>query len=439
MGEYVSIINGKEVKDAQSRAKLAVMETTHYDANPETLTTVIANANPGSVIQLAQGTYSRIDLHGKTAYPENLTIVGGDGVTVAGVSITSGVPSWELVRNHSTTDLTITKATLPSGLTFQKLNFTDSFSLRNAQLENLSIINCHFEENTNISITPSYFRDNYGNDHNGNFAVIRPSYVQLTVKNLIIRNCTIENSTVYQYSGTTSSAIQVIGADGANISNNTVNACISSGILVGGVAVDYDIKCSGKISILDNKLHNCSRGIRVYDLHNGELVISNNQITKNSVGVNDGYIRVSTCHNTVMKFGIAGSTLYPANTYDGTAIAEGSGISVYDTDVYDSGDLSSEPVFTHTTPDSVRQKVFVVTVNNQITSNTDTFVIDANSITQTVKSYRRAFPWNNPFPGPEMTITIGEIVLKVSKNDKGAITFNVDDGNTMLIRVVGYA
>lgn len=329
--------NGYQVKDATARKQLEKIDkemvekgTTLYTATPETLQEIVAKANPGSVIQLQPGNYARIDLHGKTAYPENLTITGCDGAIVDGVSISSCVPSWELVRNHRTTDLTITKATMPAGLTFKSLNFTDSFSLRNAQLENLSIIECKFAENTNISITPSYFRDNYGNDHNGNYAVIRPSYAQLTVNNLIIRNCTIENSTVYQYSGSTSSAIQVIGVNGANISNNTVNACISSGILVGGVAVDYDVKCTGKVFILDNKLHNCARGIRVYDLYNGELVISNNQLTANSVGVNDGYIRVSTCYNNAVNFGVAGSTLYPANTYEGNVISQGNGISVYD-------------------------------------------------------------------------------------------------------------
>jgi len=301
-----------------------------YTVTPETLAKILKMAEPGATIKLSPGEYGRIDLHGQNAYPEDCTFIGCEGATVAGVSITSGVISDTLQASAD-----ISNAILPQGLTFEGVAFTDSFCLRNARVDNLTLDKCVFGEKTNISISPECFVDAYGDDRYsevaGNGSIYRFPYAHLGQKNLVIRNCELADATgTPQYEDGQASAINVIGVDGVTVYHNTTGGGFN-GIQVGGQITEYGIRSRGKVSITKNTVKNTqSRGINVHSIYGGEATIAENALT--SINHADKII-VRYSENTTLTWDVwaENATYSKPNTCDGKAIYVGSGIVVAET------------------------------------------------------------------------------------------------------------
>ena len=266
---------------------VANKKTGTYTVTPETLATILRMAEPGATIKLSPGEYGRIDLHSKTAYPEDLTIIGLEGATVAGVSITSGVLSSDIIKEGNSN---VENAVLPSGLTFRGVTFNKPFSLRNARVDDLTIEDCIFD-GCNVFITPESFTDSYGSDKgSGNTSALRYPEAHLNQKNLMISNCTFNNAAGYQNAEKTSigSGIHVIGVSNVTVNGNTITgaldehgvAGVHDGIQVGGYnSSPYYVWGSGDIKVTMNKVTNCrSRGINITGIYNGDVTVAGNKL-----------------------------------------------------------------------------------------------------------------------------------------------------------------
>ena len=299
--------------DGEILEQVFVKKDPVYQATPDTILEVLQSADQGAIVQLAAGEYGLLTLVGKEAYPEDLTIVGGEGVTVAGISITSGIKDQEVnsayynLPDHECCNTDVTNATLPSGLTFKNIHFIDSFSLRNARCDNLSFIGCVFARGTYLFIDPNRMYDEYGGDftaEKANFDT-RPFCVKLTPKNLIVRECVFEDATPLEdgstHIETNCSAIQVKGICGITIYKNTIKGAMFNGVSIGGNDIPlYDNYSSGDISVTNNMLEKTTdRGIRLHTIKNAKVVVLRNQLV-NSKGNNlqSGLIKASRCKNT---------------------------------------------------------------------------------------------------------------------------------------------
>lgn len=306
-----------------------------YTATPETLEDVISSAHAGSTIQLTEGQYGLLKFVGKNSYPENLTIVGCDVATVAGVSITSGIISDTIASNCD-----ISEAILAQGLTFKNIIFTGNFSQKNSRVDNLTIDSCIFTNGSNISILPESFVDTYSDERyspapdRGIGTIYRYPYMHVNQKNTTIKNCKIENSTATAWGGGATSAINVIGVEDITIYNNEVGGSLYNGISVGGqeTADGHAIVSTGRISITRNKLSNStSRAMNIFSIHNGEVIVAEN--TMDNANLNGKYseaISVQNCKETTFTWSING-VYHQHNTYNGSAIFVNNGIEIYNT------------------------------------------------------------------------------------------------------------
>lgn len=295
-------------------------------ANRDTLQEVISSARPGTTIQLmaSDEEYPVLTLKGKNAFPENLTILGGVGVTVAGISITSGI-------KETFWDCDTSEAVLPKGLTLKDLTVSSGISLRNAVVDNLSIINCHITSGS-ISIAPNLYKDQFGSEesekesnHRRRANIILPP-----IKNLIIRDCVIDDAK-HETISAAKTAIYVQCVDNAIIEHNTINRAQYNGIQV--TSPSNGSTTTGKIAISDNIInYSGSRSIRVSSLRDATLwVVSNKLYNANQLEKNDEYVKVSGCENTTYHWNIITTEEndhHTNNTYDGVVIGVGNGISV---------------------------------------------------------------------------------------------------------------
>ena len=257
-----------------------------YTATPDTLTDVIASAQAGATVQLSAGAYDLLELRGVDAYPENLTIVGGKGVTVAGISITSGVKDQDINSayanrtNRDCVNADVSNAIMPAGLTFKNIAFTDSFCLRNCGVDRLSIIGCTFTEGAYVAIEPNSMSDIYGADRTAasfNF-MTRRTYARIIPKDFTIRDCTFEGTTGTEQSEDGDAAIKVRGVDGIVIYRNIINKASFSGVTVGGISkAECGIYSTGRISITNNTISNTNqRCINMFDIKDGVVTVAAN-------------------------------------------------------------------------------------------------------------------------------------------------------------------
>lgn len=290
---------------------------TYYATPADNLNEIINNAEPGSTIVLAAGSYGTLNLTlysacvekpGSTRYdydltdgdrpPENLTITGAEGATVylAGINMTSGInQAYYFARKD------VSKSMFSKGLSFNNIHFTEDFTLTNCGIEGLSITNCEFPDQVNISITPNQIAPNS----------MRYAQASVRVKDLVISNNTFrwpnqkyvafsDSECVSQDANNYSkkSAILALSVDGAKICNNEFitiawNAIqiATSGSVSSTNASGYAHASNGHIIVEDNKISTTgSRAIRVNALTRAELLISRNIITNsNRYEIPDGY------------------------------------------------------------------------------------------------------------------------------------------------------
>ena len=361
MIKYQSSYTGQQIDEAVGKALAApdsnnilVKEIT-YTATPTTINDIIKNAQPNSTVVLtvdeasSNGSYEVLKLHGKNSFPENLTIVGSEGTTVAGVSITSGVLSSDIIKEGSSD---ITNAILPSGLTFKGVTFTNALSLRNARIDDLTIESCTFE-GCNVYISPEGFVDSYGDDKGtGNSSTYRYPESQLKQKNLTISNCTFNNAEGYQNVAKTSvaSGIHVLGVENVTLSGNNItgaldaseNAKIHDGIQIGGSkSSPFYVWSYGEIKVTMNTITNCrSRAINIHSINVGDTIVAGNRcFNTNTEGklseadINEEAIIVRNSENVTTNWTINGSlgndfNLGFGNAWEGRKIVVGDGITV---------------------------------------------------------------------------------------------------------------
>lgn len=300
-----------------------------YQATPDTILEVLQSAEKGAIVQLTAGEYGLLTLVGKEAYPEDLTIVGGEGVTVAGISITSGVKDQEInsayynLAEYNCANTDLTNAALPKGLTIQDITFTDSFSLRNASFEDLSIIGCVFSAGTYLYVDPNRMMDVYGGDFTAekhNFET-RPFFAKLTPKNLIVRECVFEDATPLNDGSThiekNASAILVKGVCGITIYKNTVKGAAYNGVQIGGNDITiYNNFSSGEITITNNTfVKTSSRGIRLSTIENANVIALKNQFVRCNAGNTKDLIKASGCKNTMLHWDSTGNNTGAGSNY----------------------------------------------------------------------------------------------------------------------------
>ena len=316
-------LNGRAVKDATARASIkeinehiAEIERDVYAATTENFMEIIANANPGSIVNLSPGSYPTLVLSGPNAYPENLTITGGAGVSVDGISITSGD-----ANDNLTWVSDLVNVTIPGNLTFQGLTLTKGFSLRNGYIDGLKIIDCHITSG-GINITPNAFADKFGKDGTGSTAN-RFSFQGATAKNVIIKGCTIDN--VSKENNHTNHAIYFQTGENITIQSNTITANNGNGIQIVGME---NRPVFGNIRICDNKiLKSIESCVRISNMKNAYIFMVQNKFYECSLsGGVDYYINISECENTFCRFNRRDADGY--NYYDTTKLNIGEGISV---------------------------------------------------------------------------------------------------------------
>jgi len=323
--EWLATLKGEPGAVTHTDADGAVLEQVFvkkapaYRATPETLLEVIGSAEAGATIQLAAGNYPLLVLTGErglkrtdtkfvysplnyvvTTYPENLTIVGGVGVNIAGISITSGVIDSEIDSPHAgqynraqdSANADISNAILPSGLTFKDIRFTNHFSLRNACVDDLSIIGGTFAEGAYLHCNAICMNDPYGTDRIAGAFTERNHFAEILPKNMLVRDCTFSNVFGENFNGDACSAILIRCVNGIVVHRNTINGAEHNGIQIGGHATTNRDTCStGKIAVTNNTISNTgSSCVHVHSVDNAEVFVMNNVVnTEETV-----HVRVNT-------------------------------------------------------------------------------------------------------------------------------------------------
>lgn len=261
------------------------------------------------------------------SFPKNLTLEGEGNVYLAGISITSGVLDGDIQTPYPNTEkyeaanADISNAILSSGLTIKNIIFTNGFSLRNASIDNLSLIKCTFNEGSFINITPNAMNDCYGGDYKQETHAFetRHTYMKLTPRNLLIRECTFKNASGNNQHKDGNSAIYVNGVKDIVIYKNIIHGAARNGINVSGNDA-WEVFSEGKISITNNTIENTgSRSIRLLTIRNATVdVIYNALRNANITDANNESIKANNfITNTTFN--------WSNNTYNGASISVSNG------------------------------------------------------------------------------------------------------------------
>lgn len=306
------------------------VEAPVYTANPENVLDVIKSAQEGATVQLEDGVYDTLVLKGQKAYPENLTIIGSRNAKVDGISITSGVENTNLLWASD-----VVNTIMPGDLTIEGLTLTKSFSLRNASIDGLNIVNCHITSG-GINFVPNSFVDQFGKDGTASTAN-RFSFQKTEIKNILIKKCTIDyvnkdKDKSRESNSWTNHAIYFQSGENITIQSNTINEASSNGMQL--TRLDATRPLRGHIRISNNTINKSTESaIRVAGIVDGLLTVVNNKLYNCSVsGGVDSYIYVTACTNTSCIFRRREADGY--NSYEGNRIVEGDGILLGDSYPY---------------------------------------------------------------------------------------------------------
>ncbi len=252
-----------------------------YDINnvddDDSLKYALANAKDGDTINLAAGNYSKVLIDHRKNVAKNITLVGTEGVKIAGVNMNGA--------NYGFA---------PEGLTFKNITFTDDVNVNNTDkwgvCKNLSIIGCTF---TNAAFTAG---------NNSTFDGLR-----------------IENNK-FNGTNTTNKTSILLQGEHTNVlvKGNTIDGSVHNAVQLAGI--------TGKATIEGNTIKNIgSRAIRISTATGAELTISNNIISN----VNTDPAQAAENNGQVIK--ITGTVTVPTaegNTYNGKALTFVDGIAV---------------------------------------------------------------------------------------------------------------
>ena len=244
-----------------------------------TIADALAAANDGDTINLLAGNHSKVLIDYRKNVAKNITLVGTEGVNIAGVNMNGGNFGF-----------------VPEGLTFKNITFTGDVNVNNTDkfgviCKNLSIIGCTF---TNAAF--------------------------LVGSNSTIDGLKIENNKFNGTNTTNKTSILLQGENHTNvlIKGNTIDGSVHN-------AVQLAISFSGKATIEGNTIKNTgSRAIRISTGDGAELTISNNIISN----VNTNPEEAEENNGQVMKItGDVISSTAEGNTYNGKAISFVDGIA----------------------------------------------------------------------------------------------------------------
>ena len=337
-------------KDKQEIADMIDGVEMNLNATPETIIDVISNAPEGAIVTLADGNYNMLTLtskgqHGNvlieghpaaTKFPKNLTITGTAKAIIEGISLTSGY------KNSSNTfNVDTSFNTLSEGLSITNITITNTISLRNCNLDNLSIIGCTIGKG--IYIAPNRFVDGYGIDGKTSNAATRYSLQRCNCKNILIKNNTILQENPYNEIG-----IYIQSCEDIVIRNNKITGG-KQGIMI--ESLDSRTPTSKEVSIGENTITdsktNCIliKGLVNADLHVVKNTLSNCGSTTRRFIVVQGYT------NTFIRFERRSAD--GQNTYDGEKISTSDGIITQDKVSY----LTDEELKAHTNDKTNPHKV----------------------------------------------------------------------------------
>lgn len=309
------------------------------------LMSTIANAQPNTTIILTNTTdmYPELRLVGKNSFPENLTIKGiSTNVKMNGVFISSGVPDESTLDYNR--DVDISNAIMSKNLTIDSIKFvatvnsnnesrTGPVRVQNCSLENFTVKNCVFDNQTWIRIVPNRFQDEYKSNldsQDGTFTTASISgYMGRKVKNLTIKNCTFKEAKgvwLDPSKSTNVTAIYLQDVDGIFIQHNTIESAGYNGIqIASGLG-----NCSGKIFICRNTIKNTvSRSIRFSSISDAKIKILNNKLINTGSG-DPECIKFSGYDRTNTTFELTENTYAATEGGSTTTITVESGLCVLD-------------------------------------------------------------------------------------------------------------
>lgn len=333
--------------------KDVVFKTMTYNITPEDVpdsaafATIVKNAQEGSIIQLAAGTYPRLNLKGKDAFRKNITIRGyrtrSSGAEfvlsnytkhtiIDGIAISSDVEPFANIGDPAGRASDITAATMNSNLRFEHLILDSSFSLVNADITDLSLYDCQFNAGTYAQICANKV-NNCFNDYSRwtdtfeNFPLYQTRYAH----NVSVSYChfidartdtTTEIGAFVKSDGM--SAIYMNAVDGATITGNVIDKAAYNGIQITGTSTAdrFKAKSKGKILVTNNEVK-CtgSRSIRMSSIENAEIIMLWNIMTaKGNIPTEDDAEAVKiSCDltSTLQTKYYNGAVRDETNTYEG--------------------------------------------------------------------------------------------------------------------------
>lgn len=298
------------------------------------LADTIMSAEPGSTIKLTKGSYNLLllttsyvkptysDFWGTnykryhdinkdknyyehyalvTKFPENLTIMGEEGVVMNGLCVTSGV-------DFSAGPGTLLPS-LPKGLTIKNIYFTDNLYVRNCEWDGLNIIGCTFSPESSIMLKPNYYGSNkeYGAEGGGGKSPRLGTY-ETMLHNVVIKDCIFESSDVRN------TAIDLYSIDGAEIINNIIDGGKQSGVYISTQSmyppdVQYKKSC-GRLVVSKNKISNITgttsippaAGVSFFFVNDATIQLQDNilsEIASNALFAKDcKYVDIECINNT---------------------------------------------------------------------------------------------------------------------------------------------
>ncbi len=233
-------------------------------ATPETIVEIFSTAPAGSTIQLGAGVHDLSELSYITP-ANNLTIIGGTDVTVAGIRLGG------LNQNN---------AIMPDNLTLKNIAFTGSVNINNNDVTGLTIDSCTFSNGAVVKIAST-----------------------CVVDNLTIKDCN------FSATGEIDKTSILVQGEASNvlIQDNTITGAVYNAIQLTRVA--------GVLTIDGNTISDTgSRAIRIATLEGAGMTITNNAMS-------DANNKDAKYEGEIVKIdGVVTDVTASGNTYNGEEV-----------------------------------------------------------------------------------------------------------------------
>ena len=234
------------------------IEVSYFIVDSETFNYNLAIGESDRVLFLRPGDYGYLELNNVKSFDKNLTIIGQEGVSFAGVCITSGAT---LDTANNLEDV------MPSNLTFSNVFFNNDFHVRNCSMDGITLSNCVFNGGAGVFISSNDFSSEgcdvsyFGSDCDSSAGDRLDSQYNL-IKNVNILNCTFDgekDATLYERV----SKIAIFDVENISIKGNEIANSLHNAIQLNSRDSKFN-GISGAIMICDNEISNTKdRAIRL--------------------------------------------------------------------------------------------------------------------------------------------------------------------------------